>query len=401
MPLYQFKAIAANGETIEGRESAESKSEIIKRLRDRQRYPLNIEEVVEKDIKDIRFFGKISIKHLAVFCRQFYTLLNSGITIVNALDILAQQTEHKQFKKVITELYEDVQKGFTFSEALEKHPDVFPYLMIHMVSAGEASGSLDAIMNRLSHHFEKEFKINNKIKNAMVYPTVLIVVAIGVLLFLLVVIMPTIVSFFDSSNVQLPLLTRIIIGISNFIRSYWYVILGIIFALMLLTRRAASTPDGQLMFDRWKFRFPIIKGLNRKIISARFTRTMSTLLSSGIPLLQALDNVAGAVGNKVVANGILSMKDEIRKGASLSTHVKNLGFFPPMVDNMIKIGEESGTLDDLLDKTANFYDEEVDNEITRLLTFIEPLMILFVGIIIAFIIISMYLPIFQLPSTLG
>ena len=400
MALYRFKAITADGNTIEGTESAESKAEIIKRLREKRHYPLTIEEVVQKDIKSYGF-SRISIKHLAVFCRQFYTMLNAGVTIVNTLDILKQQTEHKKFKNIIGDLYEDVQKGFTFSEALEKHPGVFPPLMVYMVEAGETSGSLDTIMKRLADHFEKEFKLNNKVKNAMVYPIILLVVAIGAILFLLTVVMPTFVAFFEGGGIQLPLVTRILLAISSFLRTYWHIILAIVLAISLMLRRAASTEDGQRMFDRWKFRIPLIKGLNRKIVSARFTRTLSTLLSSGIPLLQSLDNAAGAVGNKVVADSILSVKEDIRKGVALSVPIKQLEFFPPMVDNMIKIGEESGTLDELLDKTANFFDEEVETEITRLVTFIEPMMILIMGLIVGFIIIAMYLPIFDLPSVIG
>ncbi|SMP48862.1 type II secretion system F family protein [Anoxynatronum buryatiense] len=399
MPLYKFKAVSATGENIEGTENASSKGDVIQRLRDKRHYPVSIEEVIEKDIRDIQIFGHISIKHIAVFCRQFYTMLAAGVTIMNTLDILKQQTEHKRFKGIISDLYEDVQKGFTFSEALEKHPGVFPQLMIYMVAAGEASGSLDVVMERMADHYEKEFKVNNRVKSAMVYPIILMVVATLVVIFLLVVVMPTFIGMFQGSGVELPLPTRILLAISGFLQSFWHVLLGALLVFSLIMRRMASTPEGSRTFDRWKLRIPLVKGLTRKVVSARFCRTLSTLLISGIPLLQSLDNVAGAVGNKIVGDGIIAAKDEIRKGAALSVPIRKLGFFPPMVDNMIKIGEESGTLDDILDKTANFFDEEVETEIQRMLTFMEPIMIVVMGVIIGFIVISMVLPMFDVLQT--
>ncbi|MEN1759277.1 type II secretion system F family protein [Anoxynatronum sibiricum] len=399
MPLYKFKAVSASGENIEGTENAASKGDIIQRLRDKRHYPVSIEEVIEKDIRDIQIFGHINIKHIAVFCRQFYTMLAAGVTIMNTLDILKQQTEHKRFKGIISDLYEDVQKGFTFSEALEKHPGVFPQLMIYMVAAGEASGSLDVVMERMADHYEKEFKVNNRVKSAMVYPIILMVVATLVVIFLLVVVMPTFIGMFQGSGVELPLPTRMLLAISGFLQSFWHILLAALLVFSLIMRRVASTPEGSRAFDRWKLRLPLVKGLTRKVVSARFCRTLSTLLISGIPLLQSLDNVAGAVGNKIVGDGIIAAKDEIRKGAALSVPIRKLGFFPPMVDNMIKIGEESGTLDDILDKTANFFDEEVETEIQRMLTFMEPIMIVVMGVIIGFIVISMVLPMFDVLQT--
>lgn len=399
MPLYKFKAITSTGEPVEGTDNGNSKIEIIQRLREKQQYPINIEEVMEKDIREVQLFSHISIKHIAVFCRQFYTMMNAGVTIVNTLDILKQQTEHKRFKAVIGELYEDVQKGYTFSEALEKHPQVFPSLMVYMVAAGEASGALDTVMNRMAEHYEKEFKINNKIKSAMVYPIIIAFVAVAVVIFLLTVVMPTFLSMFEGSGVPLPLPTRILLAISHALRTYWFVFVGAVLALGLLIRRISSTPDGQMTIDRWKYRLPLVRSLTKKVVSARFTRTLSTLLVSGIPLLQSLENVAGAVGNRMVAEGIMSVREDVRKGVALSIPIRRLGYFPPMVDNMIKIGEESGTLDEILDKTANFFDEEVETEVQRMLTFMEPILIVVMGVIIGFIVISMVLPMFDVLQT--
>ena len=401
MPTYQFKAISATGQNIEGKDTAASRAEILQRLREKQQYPLTVEEVIEKDIKDMKIFGRVKTKQIAVFCRQFYTMMNAGVTVVNSLDILRQQVEHRRFKESIQILYEDVQKGATFSEALEKQPHIYPSLLIHMAGAGEASGSLDTVMQRMSVHYEQEFKINNKIKSAMVYPAILSVVSIIVVIFLLTVVMPTFVSMFEGSGVPLPLPTRILIGISNFLQRFWWVLAILAGVFVYLTRRIGTTPGGRKMYDRWKLRLPLYKSLSTKIVSGRFCRTMSTMLSSGIPLMVSLESVAGAVGNTVVGEGILSVREDVRKGVALSIPIRRTGLFPPMVDNMIKIGEESGTLDDILDKTANFYDEEVEVEIQRLLTFVEPGMIIIMGVIIGFIVISMMMPMFNLAATIG
>ncbi|MZQ99618.1 MAG: type II secretion system F family protein, partial [Acidaminobacter sp.] len=229
MPVYKFKALTPNGATLEGTETANTHGEMIVRLKERQYYPISVEEVIQKDLKDINFLNKVSIKQIAVFGRQFSTMLNAGVTIVNTLDILRQQTEHKKFKQVISDLYEDVQKGYTFSEAMEKHNDVFPNLMTYMVAAGEASGSLDIVMERMATHYEKEFKVNNKVKSAMVYPAVLSVVATLVVVFLLTFVMPTFLSMFEGSGVPLPAPTRLLLAISNSFRNFWY-----IYALVIL-----------------------------------------------------------------------------------------------------------------------------------------------------------------------
>lgn len=399
MPVYRYKVINAQGSAQDGTETAATRSELMFRLRERKLYPVKVEEVIEKDIKDLDVFGRIKIKQIAIFNRQFATMLNAGVTIVNCLDILRQQTGHKKMKKIINELYEDVQKGLTFSEALSKHGDVFPHLMISMIEAGESSGSLDTVLMRTAVHYEKEAKINNKIKSAMIYPLVLMIVATAVVIFLLTFVMPTFISMFEGSNVDLPGPTRALLAISKSLSSFWYIYAIIIISAIYLFRRFSATSEGRLIIDRWKLRLPVIKGLTSRVISARFTRTMSTLLASGIPLLQAMENVAGAVGNSVVEQSILSAREDVRKGVALSSPIRKMGYFPPMVDNMIKIGEEAGTLDDILDKTANIYDEEVETEIQRLLSLMEPVMIVFMALIVGFIVIAMMMPMFDMLKT--
>ncbi|SFH47627.1 type IV pilus assembly protein PilC [Tindallia magadiensis] len=400
MPQFRYESISPSGEVLSGKETADSREEIIRKLREQQQYPTTVEEITEKDIRDIQFTTRVNIKYIAVFCRQFYTMQNAGVTIVNALDIMRQQMPHKRFRKIISEVYEDVQKGFTFSEALSKHPKTFPELMTYMVAAGEVSGNLDVVMLRMATHYEKEYKINSKIKSAMVYPMILSIVAIAVVVFLLTVVMPTFIGMFEGSGVPLPTPTRILLAISSFLQSSWYIVAGILLVLFVLFRYIASKAAGKRSIDAFKFYVPVFRDLTTKVAAARFTRTLSTLLNSGIPLLQALESVAGAVGNKVVADGIMAAREDIRKGIALSIPIRKLRLFPPMVHNMIKIGEESGTLDEILEKTANIFDEEVETEIQRLLTFVEPMMILIMGLVIGFIVISMVLPMFDMMQTI-
>ncbi|QUH26662.1 type II secretion system F family protein [Serpentinicella alkaliphila] len=399
MPVYQYKAVSVRGENIEGTYTAKSKNEVVMMLKENQNYPVSIQESVSKDIRDFQLLSKVKTKDIAVFCRQFYTMLNSGITIIQCLDILRQQVENKKLKKAVGEVYEDVQKGLTFSEALKKHPVVFPQLMTYMVAAGEVSGSLDIVMDRLSTHYEKENKIQNKVKGAMIYPIILSLVSAVTVIFLLTFVMPTFLSMFQSSGVALPLPTRMLLSFSEAIKAYWYVFIIVSLALFYGVKRFVNSEEGRLEFDKFKLSIPLINKLNQKIISARFSRTLSTLLISGIPLLQSLENVANSVGNRYAAEGIMKAMEDIQKGADIATPIKQTGLFPPMLDNMIRIGEESGTLDEILDKTANFYDEEVDFAISKMTTMLEPIMIVFMAIIIGFIVIAMVLPMFDMMQT--
>jgi type IV pilus assembly protein PilC len=329
MPLFKYKALDQRGATTEGTETANSSGELVVRLRERQYYPVAVEEVIQKDIKDLNIFNKVGLKQLSLFTRQFSSMLRSGITIVNTLDILRQQTEHKRLRETIAKVYENVQKGFSFSEALERHPDVFPTLMVNMVAAGEASGNLDGVTQRMAVHYEKEFKVNNRVKSAMVYPIILAVLVVGVVAFMLAFVMPTFMGMFEGSGVPLPGVTRLLMRITAFLRGYWYVLAIGLVAMVFGVRRFASTPDGRRYVDKMWLRMPLFRGLNQKANSTRFCRTLSTLLASGIPLLQAMDNVAGAVGNVIVAEAVMQAKEDVRKGVALSVPIRRCGLFPP------------------------------------------------------------------------
>ncbi len=400
MPIFHFKAMTAKGIVKEGSESAASYAELVSRLRQRQYFPLEITEAVTgKEIGTLPVFGRVGVKQLAVYCRQFAVMLGAGVTIVGCLDILRQQTQNRRLRDATAVLYEDVQKGLMLSESLRKRDDIFPDLMIQMVQAGETSGSLDLVMSRVAVHYEKENKINARVKSAMVYPAVLAVVCVCVVVFLLTNVMPTFVGMFEGSNIPLPGATQVLLAISDALRTRWYLFLLILFAAVYIFRRYAGTEGGRMVLDRWKLRLPVVKGLVRKTASARFARTMSTMLVSGIPLLQAMEDTAGAVGNAAVAQGILDARENVRKGAPLSVPIRKMDIFPPMVPSMIEIGEESGTLDEVLDKTAGIYDEEVDIEVQRMLSLMEPLMIVVMALIVGFIVIAMMLPMFGMLQT--
>ncbi|SHH46374.1 type II secretion system F family protein [Tepidibacter thalassicus] len=401
MPSFKYTAIDKNGKKIDGKYTANSKEEVLSMLRQNKLYPVKVEEYIgSREIRFSDIFGKIKIKDIAVFCRQFYTLLNAGVTIINCLDILRVQTENKKFAKIIGNIHDDVQKGLTFSEALKKQKDTFPDLLINMIEAGEVSGNLDVIMERMAFHYEKENKINNKIKGAMAYPIILSMVAINVVIFLLTFVMPTFVGMFESSGVQLPLPTRILLGVSNSIKNYWYIYFMTLIVMIYGIIKYTKSDRGKKFWGIIKFRIPVIKGLNQKIITSRFTRTLSTLLSSGVPLIQSLEIVSKIVGNVIVEKGILEAKEEVRKGIDLATPIKNIGVFPPMATSMIKIGEESGSLDEILEKTANFYDEEVETALEQFTKLLEPLMIVVMAVIVGFIVIAMVLPMFDMMNTI-
>lgn len=405
MPVYQYQAVNRTGKRIKGIHHGSERNDVLKMLRDNMLIPIHIKEVEGKEssksIELFHFGKKVKLKEIAVLCRQFYTMLKAGITIIVCLDILRHQTEHKYFRKIIGEVYEEVQKGYTFSEALKKYERVFPELLINMVEMGEVSGNLDSIMDSMATYYEKDYKINNKVKSAMVYPTVLAVVSIGVVVFLLAFVMPTFVGMFANSGVDLPLPTRILLSLSKGLTVYWYVVITTVGIIVFSFKRWSQTDGGRMLMDQLKFKIPVIKGVNQKIVTSRFTRTLAILLHSGIPLLYALEIVSKIVGNRYVAEGILSAKEEVRKGMDLATPIKKIGIFPPMIDSMIRVGEESGALDSILMNTALYYDEEVEVALQKLTTMLEPLMIVLMAVLIGAMVIAMILPMFDMMNTIG
>lgn len=397
---FKYRAVTDNGQIIEGIHDAQDEKEVISMLKGSNYMPISIEQTINSGASTALTIGKVKKKDLAVFCRQFYTMLNSGVSIVKCLDILEKQTENKQMKKAIADVFDNVQKGMTLSEAMKNNPKIFPPILINMVEAGEASGSLDTIMDRMAVHYEKEFKIENKVKGAMVYPIVLAVVATAVVVFLMVAVMPTFVGMFESSGVELPGPTKALLVISHSIRYFWYMYIIGIGALIFAVRYYGKTETGGMLFDTMKLRVPIFKNTNIKLATSRFTRTLSTLLSSGIPLMQGIDIVARVVGNKYISDKLDNAKEEVRKGVPLSLTIKDTGVFPPMVDSMIKIGEESGDLDGILNKSADFYDEELEVALQKMTEMMQPLMVVIMALVVGFIVIAIALPMFDMVNTI-
>jgi type IV pilus assembly protein PilC len=298
-------------------------------------------------------------------------------------------------------VYDKVQQGLTLSEAMRRHIDVFPELLVNMVVAGEASGNLDIILNRMAVHYEKETKISNKVKGAMVYPIVLAIVTLIVVIFLLVFVLPTFTGIFSNSGTALPAPTRILLAISTFLINYWYAAIGLVIAFITLFIIAIKIPKVRYALDSLKFKIPIVKGINQKVVTARLSRTLSTLLSSGMPLLQVLDIVSRIVNNKVVEEGLDKAKEDVKRGLLLSVPIKKMDLFPPMFISMLTIGEESGSIDEILDKTANYYDDEAETAMEGMTRLVEPLMLVFIAVVVGSIVAAIILPMFDMMNSIA
>ena len=380
---------------------AENESELAIKLKAEKLYLINYK--IKEIGKDIMGGAKISLstKDLSIFCRQLSSMLGAGVSLVKALNILYMQVEKKNMKKSIKLIYESVQKGDQFSEGLRKQHGVYPEMMISMIEAGEASGKLDHVMIKLAEQFEKDVKLKSKIKSAMTYPIVLMFLAVGVVIILVVKVIPIFLTLLEEGGSELPAPTKILVAFSNILTSYWYLILVGIGIIALLIKGYVSSDSGMHQWHKLKLNLPLIGKLNEKIIAVRFTRTLSTMLSSGMSMMQALEIVTKVVNNKIVMEQLIATKEDIRTGMSLSESLKNVSAMPPMVYSMIGIGEESGTIEEMMEKAAEYYDDEVENSIQKLVSLMEPMLIVFMGAVVGFIVISMMLPIFDLYEAIG
>ncbi|MCY6959302.1 type II secretion system F family protein [Clostridium brassicae] len=401
MPLFKYEAMNKKGEKIHGEFIANNKSEVLAMIRENNYYPILVQEKSSK--KEIEFslkLKKVKAKDLAIFCRQLCTLLQAGMDILNSINVLKKQTENSKMRKSLQVVYEEIQKGVSLSQSLKKFEDVYPPLLINMIEAGEETGRLDVIIERMSKHYERENKINNKLKIALVYPIILIIASITVVTFLLTYVMPTFISMFEGNNVELPGPTKVIIAMSNGIKLYWYLILLFIIIIILIIRSLLKRENGKIKFDSIKLKMPLIGNTFIKIISARFTRGLATVLSSGITMISAIEIVSKILGNSLVEKQLMNSREKVVKGITLGEAIGNIESLPPMVNAMIKIGEESGALDEVLDKTADFYEEEVEQALTKMTAIIEPILILIMGLIIGFIVIAMVMPMFDMYNAI-
>jgi len=401
MPVFTYRGTNRSGGNVSGEVTATSKAELQNLLRRQQITPTKMSEK-GKEFNLPTFGSGVNSKELAIFTRQFSVMIDAGLPLVQCLEILASQQENKMFQKVLTGTRASVEGGATLSAAMRQYPKVFDSLYVNMVEAGETGGILDTILQRLSSYIEKNVKLQRAVKSAMVYPVGVLTVAGGVIILLLWKVVPIFATLFAGLGVDLPLPTKIVIGLSNMI--------GSIFGLLALVALGAvlfglkvwyGTPQGRYAIDATILRLPVIGVLMRKIAVARFTRTLGTLIASGVPILEGLDITARTAGNAVVERALQQVRKALEEGKSLTEPLKDSEVFPGMVTQMISVGEQTGAMDAMLQKIADFYEEEVDSAVKDLLTALEPIMIVFLGVVVGGVVISMYLPLFTLIGKLS
>jgi type IV pilus assembly protein PilC len=400
MPSFVWKGKTREGKAVSGERVAENKEAVMALLRREQVLVSSVKEK-GKELAVPKLGGGVGAKDLAVFTRQFSVMIDAGLPLVQCLEILGSQQENKTFAKILQQTRMDVEGGATLADAMRKHPKAFDDLFVNMIAAGEAGGILDTILKRLAVYIEKAVKLKSQVKGAMVYPVAVLSIAGIVIAVILWKVIPTFASMFEGLGATLPLPTRIVIAMSNwFVRLLPFIVVAIV-AGVFAFRRYYATYGGRRMVDRTVLKLPILGILMRKIAVARFCRTLSTLVSSGVPILDGLEITARTSGNAIIEDAIMSVRKGVESGLTIAQPLKESGVFPPMVVQMIGVGEQTGALDAMLSKIADFYEEEVDQAVANLLTLMEPVMILFLGVTVGGIVISMYLPLFDLISKLS
>jgi type IV pilus assembly protein PilC len=400
MPVYSYRARTRAGATVTGERVADSPQMLVSMLRREQVSPISVKEK-KRGLAHVAFGASVKPKELAVFTRQFSVMIDAGLPLVQAIEILAEQCENKFFKRVLTNVRSDVEGGATLTVAMRNHPKVFDELYTNMVAAGEAGGILDTILQRLSSYIEKAVKLKRAVRSALIYPSAIMFIAFAVVTLILVYVVPTFLTLFAGLNVPLPLPTQIVIALSNFLTRYGIFLLGGLVLFVFAFRSYYSTESGRYNVDALLLKFPVLGILLRKIAVARFSRTLSTLISSGVPLLEALDVTAKTAGNAVVEKALNNTRKAIEQGRTIVDPLKETGVFPPMVTQMIGVGEQTGAMDAMLTKVAEFFEDEVDAAVKDLLTALEPMLIVFLGVVVGGIVISMYLPLFTLIDKLS
>ena len=400
MAVFVYTGRTRGGQTITGEMEGANREAVVARLRSQQVIATAV-RTTPKDITIPGLGGKVSDRDIVVFTRQFATMIDAGLPLVQCLEILASQQDNKTLKKTLTEIRQSVEGGSTFAAALKQHPKVFSSLYANMVEAGEAGGILDTILNRLAQYMEKAMSLKKKVKSAMIYPSTIITVAVLVVIFLLVFVIPTFKAMFEGFGAALPLPTQIVLELSRIVRTYFVVGVAVLVGGIVGLRWWYGTDAGKTNIDRLLLRMPIIGLLIRKVAVAKFTRTLGTLISSGVAILDGLDITARTAGNKIVEMAVLRTRASISEGKTIAEPLRESGVFPPMVVQMIAVGEQTGALDAMLGKIADFYDEEVDTAVANLTSLLEPLLMVFLGVVIGGVVIAMYLPIFKLVQVVG
>ncbi len=394
MAMYGYKVLDKDGKTKKGSIEANSQEKASDKLKSEGYTIVSLGEqgALDKDINFSLGGKKVKSRDLSVFCKQFVSVLNAGVTIISALEMLSEQMPNKNLQRALREAQAYVEKGGTLSEGFKLNPKVFPPILINMVAAGEASGSMEVAFERLSTHFEKDSALKNKIKGALTYPIVVCIVAIGVVIVMMVMVIPTFADMFADMGVELPLATRIMIALSDFLLSKGWALAIIVGILAFLISAFKKTSAGDQFFSTVAIKMPLFGNLTTQSCAARFSRTLSTLMASGIPLLEAIEQVARMMGNKLFRDGLMDAKVQVSKGMPLSKPLREMELFPPMLIQMVKIGEETGNIESMMEKVADYYDDEVDLATSQLTAMMEPLTIVVLAVVVGGIVAAVYGP---------
>lgn len=402
MPSYKYEVIGPDGKPQTGTIDASNLEVATAELKSGGNTIVSLSKAnaFNKDL-DIHIGKAVSVRELSVFCRQFESVLNAGVTVIEALNMLAEQTENKTFKSALEDIRDAVQKGDTLSAAMAEFPKIFPPLMVQMVAAGEATGGIDKAFSRMGGQFEKEAHLKGLIVKSAIYPIILILVIIVVVAIMMIKIVPTFTAQFDEVGGTLPAITRAVMAISDFFVNNWYYMLAIIVGLVIFFKEFKKTENGAIIMGRLALKFPMVGKLNIKTASASMTRTLATLMGSGIQLVDALGLVTDMMKNQIVKNALKKAQEEVSRGIPLSTPLQETGVFPPMVYHMIEIGEETGNMEDMLDKIAEYYDEEVEMATQSLLAVMEPMIIIVMAVIVVPIVLAIMMPMYSLYDSIG
>ena len=395
MPQFEWKGRRRTGETVDGSMSADNKDAVIAALRRQQIVATKVTEK-GKEFALPKFGGGVTAKELAVFTRQFSVMIDAGLPVVQCLEILGAQQSNRSFQRVLFEIREDVESGSSLSDAFKKHPKVFDQLYCNLVAAGEAGGILDTILQRLSIYIEKNVKLKAAIKGALIYPTVVVTVAILVVIVIMWKVVPTFANLFEGLGAKLPMPTRIVIAISHFLGRWAWLCILVFAAVAIAIRAYYQTTGGRYTIDKILLKLPVFGIVLKKIAVARFCRTLGTLVSSGVPILEGLDITARTSGNAIIEEAIFKTRKAVEEGKTLTEPLEQSKLFPGMVTQMIGVGESTGALDAMLSKIADFYEDEVDEAVANLMSLLEPVIIVFLGVTIGGIVIAMYMPLFTL-----
>lgn len=403
MPTFVYNAVDTTGRNIKGKIDADNQQLVLSRLHEQGYHVVNlVEQKKSATLSDMMSkYRKLKLEKLVVFSRQFATMINSGVSLIKCLDILEAQTKDEVLKPVIAQAVEDVRNGLSLTDAFSKHPNVFSKLYINMIRAAEIGGILDEILDRVAEFLENELDIRTKIKSAMMYPIIVLVFSCGMIFALFMFVLPRFKEIFMSMGVEMPIYTKILFDSSAIVEKFWYVPIPVVIAGVVFMRYIGNTPAGRYQIDNIKLKVPIVGELVQKMAIARFARTFGTLASSGVPMMRALEIVGETAGNAVIAKAVQTARESVREGQKVSAPLGATGLFPDMVTHMIDVGEETGKLSDMLIKVSEFYEKEVDAAVKGLTSMIEPLLIVFMGVVVGFIAISVMGPIFKLVSSIS